>query len=208
VSTTGGLTFGYSLTTNNPATVSPDAATFPPTAERLQNYPYKHPTSGKISVGLDEYGERNMLLVLNMTQSRNFPSTSELPYSGNWCTESIPASLVISKQVFLNNFLMRPWPSSGSRETPLLVQINRAAFFEAKKVKADMKGFKSSFSFSYGKAGSTAGFNFTETPLANDTVWRWSKTSKKSHRDGPRSWFAQAELSSRVTYPYPIDHEV
>ena len=194
------FTLGYSFTTKNPDQVNVQAATFPPTARRMQVYPYKSKNSDKTFVGLDETAERNMLLVQNMTQNKPFPKGNALPYSGNWCTDEIPASLVISREVFLSDYLLRPYPTGSSRAIPLLSRISRAAYVEAKSATADLTkgGFKAEYKYSWGRPSSTKGYDWKEVKdsKTGDIHWEWQRSSKKTHQDGGKAFHARIEFSS------------
>ncbi|KIW94663.1 uncharacterized protein Z519_04640 [Cladophialophora bantiana CBS 173.52] len=195
----GALTFGYSLTTGKAAEMNPQAPTFLPAREKLQVYPYKSPFSHNISIGLSEDGEKNMLIILNTGSLQGVPEKEVLPYSGNWCIKNIPATLAVSKDVFFNSFLVRPWPTSLGSQVPLLVRINQAAYFEAKMAHAEKHPFNSEFSFRYGKADLAPGiYDFREVSdtQTGDVSWAWSRNSSKSHQDGGSAFHARAEIST------------
>ncbi|KAI9927079.1 hypothetical protein MW887_003462 [Aspergillus wentii] len=114
-------TVAYGLHTAKPDTVNADAPSFPPTSLKLQTYEYIAPGEDKPKEGL-ENGRNNMLLYLQMTDSKKFPSEPILPYSENFVSDGMDGTMCIEKEIFWDRYLLR---TTGPR---LLHLFNNATY--------------------------------------------------------------------------------
>ncbi|KAF2838468.1 hypothetical protein M501DRAFT_1057752 [Patellaria atrata CBS 101060] len=173
----GGSLLGYSITTSNPSSVNTLPPSFPPTDQAFQIYPYIEPGKNQPTDGRGSVGDKNMIVYLNMTGGKAFPEPKMLPYSGNWCSKSIPATMAISGDIFFTDFLL-----------PKLAILNKATYIEAVSAKAEIKGIKFSVSYSHGfKSRSDFGKwvpSSRISPQGTMPAWKWTVGNSKTHKTG------------------------
>ena len=114
------VTVGYASKAIDPNSVNEAAPTFPPTSLRFQNYEYIKPGGKSPTDGPGDKGDHNVLLYLEMTQHLDLPS-DPLPYSGNFVTPVMDGTICISKEVFMESYLLR---ETG----PLLNTLNQYTY--------------------------------------------------------------------------------
>lgn len=156
-------------------------ASFVPTDQQLQTYPYMAPGQKAPKVGLGLQGDYNMLLYLNMADGASFPSDRFLDYGGNFCTPFAPvqapkppeihSTLCIGRDVFFNSFVL-----------PQLTLLNRAAWVKALNPDLEYKsgGMVVHWKKELGKGNSPDSFFTDWKPVSgSDWVgWEWTKSSR------------------------------
>lgn len=177
-------TFGYSMKANKPDTVNTQAPTFPPTSFIFQTHEYLKPGSSTTHDGLDEEGDKNQLLYLEMTQHKDFPVQRFLPYSGNFVTPDMDGTICINKSVFFDSYLLR------TTDSMLLNILNKHTYAWVKAHKAfrdDYSSFQADLEVGPGAGNNKSDdyFAFEERTDAFGTpYWEWS--SSDTTEDGPR----------------------
>ena len=82
--------------------VTQDAPSFPPTSIRLQTINYR-PQGDAAQVSVNHH--HNAFLLTEMTQFREMPR-KDLQWSGDWFYDSIGGTMVMSRDIFLEKFLL------------------------------------------------------------------------------------------------------
>ncbi|KAJ2904106.1 hypothetical protein MKZ38_008824 [Zalerion maritima] len=190
-----GLAISHSLTTSNPSSVVKGPSQCPatiPTSQVLQTYPYIPKGETEADEGLGGKANSNMLLFLNMTSCRPFPTSKSLSYSGSWCTPKIPGTLCIARQVLFDDFLL-----------PLLREVNRATHLEATRCNAKFARLKSKVDFDIGRgkhAETWYDFKPTNNPTHNPnwSAWEWRSASSKEDRDGRKNIYCRGKINTSV----------
>ncbi|KAJ3545796.1 hypothetical protein NM208_g2330 [Fusarium decemcellulare] len=114
---------GYAVKADNAAAIPKSAPSFPPTSVRLQTINYR--PDGDASKSTSDH-DHNAFLFTEMTELRQMPTT-DLQWSGDWFYESIGGTMVMSRRVFWERFLLEK-----------LKVTNQALFQAAKKVVNNM----------------------------------------------------------------------
>ncbi|KAI0007532.1 hypothetical protein F4779DRAFT_501814 [Xylariaceae sp. FL0662B] len=99
-------TIGYGLHTAEPQTVNEGAPSFPPTSLKYQTYEYIGPGEQTPLEGL-ESGGNNMLLYLQMTDNKSFPTQAILPYTGNFVSDGMDGTMCVGREIFWDRYLLR-----------------------------------------------------------------------------------------------------
>lgn len=73
---------------------------------KFQIYEYIAPGKTEPEEGIPQ-GDNNMLLYLQMTDKKPFPSAPILPYSGNFVPKEIDGTMCIERGIFWDNYLLR-----------------------------------------------------------------------------------------------------
>lgn len=178
-------TVGYAAATEKPEGVNNQAPTFPPTDLIFQRYNYVAPGSNQPHSGLDEDGDKNMLLYLEMTDHLPFPQERLLAYSGNFAIPGMSGTIAISKVNFWNNFLLRR-PQQGLPQ--LLRVFNEVTFAWCRKVSVDYDGVSGGGSWESG-VGPGSGLDTAQDFYAwnEDGVLAW-KWDKKDYKKADKGW--------------------
>lgn len=124
-------TIGYGLLTAKPSSVNDQAPTFPPTSLKFQTYEYIAPGKTQPDEGIPA-GGNNMLLYLQMTDNKPFPSQAILEYSGNFASNGMDGTMAIERGIFWDNYLLRVAPA-----TELLHTLNHATYVWIKHADID-----------------------------------------------------------------------
>jgi hypothetical protein len=168
-------TIGYSAQANDPKTVNKAAPTFPPTSFRFQNYEYLAPGQSDPTDGLGAKGDSNVLLYLEMTQHLDLPKDM-LTYSGNFVTPSMDGTICISKEVFLESYLLRD-------TAPLLNMLNQYTYAWIKPDRNIHASQRISDPQQYllvgpgsPRDGDPSFFSFSPVQ-GSSTQWEWSKSN-------------------------------
>ncbi|KAF1836045.1 hypothetical protein BDW02DRAFT_256150 [Decorospora gaudefroyi] len=187
---------GWSATANPNTSDLP--ASFAPTDQQLQTYPYMAPGQTTPKAGLGPQGDYNMLLYLNMADGAAFPRDRFLDYGGNFCTPFSPvkapkppeihATLCIGRDVFFNSFIL-----------PQLTLLNRAAWIKAKNPELEYKsgGMVVHWKKELGK-GTTHDSYFSDwKPVSGKDWmgWEWTKGSRGYSR---RQKFPLGEIKGEM----------
>ncbi|KAF4954224.1 hypothetical protein FGADI_5437 [Fusarium gaditjirri] len=114
---------GYAVKADNASAIPKSAPSFPPTSLRLQTINYR--PNGDVSKSATDH-DHNAFLFTEMTEFRDMP-TADLQWSGDWFYESIGGTMVISRRVFWEKFMLEK-----------LKVTNQALFLAAKKVVRNM----------------------------------------------------------------------
>ena len=187
-------TIGYAAHTDDPNSINAAAPTFPPTSFRFQNYEYIGPGQSKPTDGPGVKGDNNVLLYLEMTQNLSLP-TDMLSHSGNFVTKDMDGTICISKEVFLETYLLRD-------TAPLLLNtLNRNTHAWIKPNRNIHSGDRISDPQQYLIVGPVSPndkdlsfFSFTPVQGSN-TKYKW--TNSESTEDSPR--YIKLELWSEYT---------
>ncbi|KAI5461886.1 hypothetical protein BGZ63DRAFT_356267 [Mariannaea sp. PMI_226] len=160
----GGLThIGVMLQTDQPATVNPNAPTFPPTSIDYAVYPWKDPSN---PLPPNNDSDSNALCYLIMTNNATPPVPPQLPYSGTWVDADAPetgrdAILCMNKSQFWAGWLL-----------PLMRVLNLATQIQP----------TAPILLPYQGDGATVGLNFTpgtctQHPNYNDDYYNFTPGS-------------------------------
>ncbi|KAF7586254.1 hypothetical protein BBP40_009191 [Aspergillus hancockii] len=99
-------TIGYGLQASDPSSVNKQAPNFPPTSLKFQTYEYISPGKKGPEEGIPG-GDNNMLLYLQMTDKKDFPSAPILPYTGNFVSKGMGGTMCIEKDILWDRYLLR-----------------------------------------------------------------------------------------------------
>ncbi|KAI9925305.1 hypothetical protein ASPWEDRAFT_45751 [Aspergillus wentii DTO 134E9] len=123
-------TIGYGVHTPDPSSMNEQAPTFPPTSLKFQTYEYIAPGKTAPEEGIPQ-GDNNMLLYLQMTENKPFPSAAILNYSGNYAASGMDGTMAIEREIFLDKYLLRT-------KTPELLHVfNHATYVWIKSASVD-----------------------------------------------------------------------
>ncbi|CAP79540.1 hypothetical protein DTO013E5_9688 [Penicillium roqueforti] len=181
-------TLGYFLTTAKPETVNPPAPTFPPTSVKHQHYKYIAPGKQTPDEGPKD-GKNNMLLYLEMTQNRSFPSEDILEYSGNFVTPGMKGTTCISRDIFWDSYLLRNPSLSGpyGPQPPLLREFNRHVYAWLGEFHVWAKNYSTDLSWSYGFGHTrwepSRSPDYFAWKKVSANKWEWKNKDKKSGHD-------------------------
>jgi hypothetical protein len=168
-------TIGYALNTANPETVNVAAPTFPPTSFRFQNYEYIAPGSSTPTDGAGAKGDNNVLCYLEMTENRPLP-VELLTYSGNFVTPDMDGTIVISRGIFLDRYLLK------TSEPVLLNILNRYTYAWIagnRNVQPHTEYYDPKKNLNVGPGSpddSTSGFFNWQQVSGSNTKWEWKKS--------------------------------
>ncbi|PGH15923.1 hypothetical protein AJ79_02090 [Helicocarpus griseus UAMH5409] len=199
-------TIGYTMKANNPGTVNPHAPTFPPTSFIFQTYEYIAPRTTEPHQGLDEEGDKNHLLYLEMTQHLDFPIQRFLPYSGNFVTPPMDGTICISKDIFFGSYLLR-------KKEPLLLNVfnkyTYAWIADHKAYDDDPVRFTADLRVGLGSSHDQDidFFGFEEVNTADTPKWEWKRS--ESTFDNPKAVNLNCDASNKTTlFPKPGTNEL
>ena len=161
-------TIGYGLHTSDPSSVNKDAVEFPPTSLKFQTYGYIAPNKTEPDEGIGA-GDNNMLLYLQMTNKKKFPSDPVLRYSGNFATSGMDGTMAIERSIFWDSYLLRT-------TNELLHKLNRATYVWIKYANVDNIK-KPQWEIGVGDSGSsnsaTPEFFHWDPDPTNTMSWTW-----------------------------------
>jgi hypothetical protein len=195
-------TLGYYLTTQKPETVNPLGPTFPPTALKHQHYKYIAPGSTEPEDGLEK-GKNNMLLYLEMTQQRPFPSEDILEYSGNFVAAGMKGTACISREIFWDSYLLCSPPlDSPSGIPPLLREFNRHLYAWQAGFHVWASGFEAGVQWSYGigpqRKEEPHPPSYFSWARISPTEWEFNTHSQKHSSDtGAMGYWAEGDASGK-----------
>ncbi|RYP07930.1 hypothetical protein DL764_002201 [Monosporascus ibericus] len=167
----------------------------------LQTYPFIKPVSvgfATVEDGLKK-GTENMLLASCLASNATWPAASPkvLPYSGNWCTKSLPATFAVDSSLVFEEFLL-----------PKLSAINVTSYIELTKCDTTFHLARDAdFSFesrrNSGIPGDFYDWREVPAPMLSDPrfagidpkpKWYWTRAQHMSDRDpgNPKNFYAKA----------------
>ncbi|KAI1192296.1 hypothetical protein F5X97DRAFT_329822 [Nemania serpens] len=161
-------TIGYNMLTSKPSSVNQQAPTFPPTSLKFQTYEYIAPGQTEPTDGNDN----NMLLYLQMTDSKPFPSTAILPYTGNFASSGMDGSMAIERNIFWDSYLLRVSPA-----TELLHTLNHATYVWITHADID-KTQSPNWEIGVGDSSHSASPSFFHWVKQGNMSWTWGQPQK------------------------------
>jgi hypothetical protein len=114
------LTIGYGLRSEDPPAVNLPAPELVPTSLKFLTDEYRSPGQHEGEEGIPQ-GDTNMLLYLQMTNNDPFPGNEILPYTGNFVSKGMPATMCIRRDIFWDQYLLR-------EHSPLLQMFNETTY--------------------------------------------------------------------------------
>lgn len=156
------------MLTSKPSSVNQQAPTFPPTSLKFQTYEYIAPGQTEPTDGNDN----NMLLYLQMTDSKPFPSTAILPYTGNFASSGMDGSMAIERNIFWDSYLLRVSPA-----TELLHTLNHATYVWITHADID-KTQSPNWEIGVGDSSHSASPSFFHWVKQGNMSWTWGQPQK------------------------------
>lgn len=148
---------------------------FPPTSLKFQMYEYIGPGQTKPSEGIPA-GDNNMLLYLQMTDNKPFPSTAILPYTGNFASSGMDGSICIGRNIFWDNYLLRLSPA-----TELLHTLNHATYVWIKHADID-RTQSPNWEIGVGDSSHSASPPFFHWIKQGNMSWTWGQPRKNDEQ--------------------------
>ncbi|GKZ26262.1 hypothetical protein AbraIFM66951_004451 [Aspergillus brasiliensis] len=186
-------TIGYALHTSNPSSVNEDAVTFPPTSLKFQTYGYIAPGKTDSDEGIGA-GDNNMLLYLQMTDKKSFPSDPFLAFSGNFAAAKMDGTLAIARSIFWDSYLLRTTDE-------LLHTLNHATYVWIKHAGLNST-MKPTWEVGVGDSIHSKTPEFFRWEPAGTMSWTWGlpqKTSEQHSHTEDQAGYSEGKLTVDCT---------
>ncbi|GLA05510.1 hypothetical protein AnigIFM60653_006001 [Aspergillus niger] len=184
-------TIGYGLHTSNPSSVNEDAVTFPPTSLKFQTYGYIAPGKTEPDEGIGA-GDKNMLLYLQMTDNKPFPSDAFLAYSGNFVAAGMDGTMAIDRGIIWDSYLLRT-------TNELLNTLNHATYVWIKHADID-KATNPNWEIGVGDSIHSASPDFFYWEPSTGTMsWTWGLPQKSEQHYSDRDEYKAVRLTVDCT---------